>query len=117
MDNDEWILEADRYLREAADIITALRAEVQGWKNVNKLLASQVEAQRREVERLTAALLGEETEHSKRLMEVDQLRAEVERLRTALHRIGLPLAQITYCRDGHEEAVLLARAALKEPRT
>ena len=36
--------------------ITALRAEVQGQKNVNKLLASQVEAQRCEVERLTAAL-------------------------------------------------------------
>jgi hypothetical protein len=43
-------------VERAADTITALRAEVQGWKNVNKLLASQVEAQRREVERLTAAL-------------------------------------------------------------
>lgn len=37
---------------------------------------------------------------------------EIKRLRAALHRIGLPLAQITYCRDGHEEAVLIARAAL-----
>ena len=43
-------------LEVAADTITALCAEMQGWKNVNKLLASQVEAQRREVEWLWAAL-------------------------------------------------------------
>ena len=49
---------------------------------------------------------------------IERLRAENAKLREALHRIGLPLAQIVYCRDGHEEAVLLARAALaQEPRT
>ena len=40
------------------------------------------------------------------------LEKENERLRAALHRIGLPRAKIFYCRDGHEEAVLIARAAL-----
>ena len=38
---------------------------------------------------------------------------EIERLRAALHRIGLPRAKVFYCRDGHEEAVLIARAALE----
>lgn len=38
---------------------------------------------------------------------------EIEKLRAALHRIGLPRAKIVYCRDGHEEAVLIARAALE----
>ena len=41
------------------------------------------------------------------------LEKENERLRAALHRIGLPRAKIFYCRDGHEEAVLIARAALE----
>lgn len=41
------------------------------------------------------------------------LERENERLRAALHRIGLPRAKIFYCRDGHEEAVLIARAALE----
>lgn len=40
-------------------------------------------------------------------------RTESMRLRAALHRIGLPRAQIAYCRDGHEEAVLIARATLE----
>lgn len=30
----------------------------------------------------------------------------------ALHRIGRPRARIAYCRDGHEEAVLIARSAI-----
>jgi hypothetical protein len=29
-------------------------------------------------------------------------------------RIGQPGKQIVYCRDGHEETVLLARAALEK---
>lgn len=45
---------------------------------------------------------------------ITRLRAENERLRDVLMRIGLPGKQIVYCRDGHEEVVLLARAALKE---
>lgn len=43
-----------------------------------------------------------------------KLRNERDRLREALRQIGLPGKQIVYCRDGHEEAVLHARAALKE---
>lgn len=39
---------------------------------------------------------------------------EIERLRAALWRIGLPNAKgIVYCADGHEMAVLTARAALE----
>lgn len=44
--------------------------------------------------------------------EASTLRAQNAELVAALRRIGLPLAQITYCRDGHEEAVLLARATI-----
>lgn len=45
--------------------------------------------------------------------EITRLRAENDRLRETLMRIGLPGKQIVYCRDGHEEVVLLSRAALK----
>lgn len=40
---------------------------------------------------------------------------EIERLRDALWRIGLPNVKdrIGYCADGHEMAVLTARAALE----
>ena len=38
---------------------------------------------------------------------------EITRLRNALDRIGKPKADIGYCRDGHEEAVLIARATLE----
>lgn len=41
----------------------------------------------------------------------DKLRARIAELEAALMRIGQPGKQIVYCRDGHEEAVLLARAA------
>ncbi len=41
------------------------------------------------------------------------LLAEVERLRAALRRIGMPLNKVAFCRDGHEIAVLLARNALE----
>jgi hypothetical protein len=38
-------------------------------------------------------------------------RARIAELKAALLRIGQPGKKIVYCRDGHEEAVLLARAA------
>lgn len=45
--------------------------------------------------------------------EIKALRAENERLREALHRIQhSPNGPKVYCCDGHEEAVLIARAAL-----
>ena len=43
--------------------------------------------------------------------------AEIERLREALNRIQYsPHGTKVYCRDGHEEAVLIARAALGEDK-
>ncbi len=48
---------------------------------------------------------------------VRRLSAENERLREALHRIQhSPNGPKVYCRDGHEEAVLIARAALGEEK-
>ena len=46
----------------------------------------------------------------------DALEAQTRRiaeLEAALLRIGQPGKKVIYCRDGHEEAVLLARAAYK----
>ena len=40
----------------------------------------------------------------------------IEALEAALRRIGQPGREIVYCRDGHEEAVLIARAALRPDR-
>ena len=49
--------------------------------------------------------------------EIKALRAENDRLRDALHRIQhSPNGLKVYCRDGHEEAVLIARAALGEEK-
>lgn len=77
-----------------------------------------------EVDRLTRALeaaiardcpRGEDCDMTLAYMAgTDRLRAENERLRATLRRISSNNHQITYCRDGHEEAALLARAALKE---
>lgn len=47
------------------------------------------------------------------LAEVERQRAEIEGLREALRRIGMPLNKVAFCRDGHEIAVLLARNALE----
>lgn len=55
-----------------------------------------------------------EGENTASMTEIANLRAENERMRDVLMRIGLPGKQIVYCRDGHEEVVLMARAALKE---
>lgn len=44
---------------------------------------------------------------------ITALLAENERLRRRLHRIAQPGRTIAYCQNGHEEAVLIARAALK----
>jgi len=41
---------------------------------------------------------------------------ERDKLRAVLRRIGQPGKAICYCRDGHEEAVLLARASLEEQK-
>jgi hypothetical protein len=47
-------------------------------------------------------------------VDVDALKARIAELKEAMLRIGQPGKQIVYCRDGHEETVLLARAALEK---
>ena len=42
----------------------------------------------------------------------DDAEARIAELEAALRRIGMPGKSITYCRDGHEEAVLIARAVM-----
>ena len=42
----------------------------------------------------------------------DSIRAEVQQLEVALRRIAHAPHGKVYCADGHEEAVLIARAAL-----
>jgi plasmid stabilization system protein ParE len=43
----------------------------------------------------------------------DSMKAENERLRAVLRRIAHAPHGKVYCADGHEEAVLIARAALE----
>jgi hypothetical protein len=52
--------------------------------------------------------------HEIRADETLALRARIAELEAAMLRIGQPGKQIVYCRDGHEETVLLARAALEK---
>jgi hypothetical protein len=49
--------------------------------------------------------------HEIRADETLALRARIAELEAALLRIGQPGKKVIYCRDGHEETVLLARAA------
>lgn len=44
---------------------------------------------------------------------IDKRNARIAALEAALIRIGHPGKQVVYCRDGHEESALLARAALE----
>lgn len=46
----------------------------------------------------------------------DSMKDEIERLRDALRRIAHAPHGKVYCADGHEEAVLIARAALDGER-
>ena len=43
----------------------------------------------------------------------DSMKDEIERMRDALRRISHAPCGKVYCADGHEEAVLIARAALE----
>jgi len=47
----------------------------------------------------------------------DSLKDEIERLRDALRRISHAPHGKVYCANGHEEAVLIARAALEGGKT
>ena len=44
----------------------------------------------------------------------DSMKDEIERLRSVLRRIAHAPHGKVYCADGHEEAVLIARAAIEE---
>ncbi len=44
---------------------------------------------------------------------IEKTDARIAELEAALLRIGQPGKKVIYCRDGHEEAVLLARAAYR----
>jgi hypothetical protein len=87
--------------------ITALRAEVQGQKHINKLLSSQVEAQRSEVERLRAALKHYACECWGNVKCYHECSPCGSWARDALEYKGAPTPG-NACMD---------RAALKEPRT
>jgi plasmid stabilization system protein ParE len=47
----------------------------------------------------------------------DSMKVEIERLRDALRRISHAPCGKVYCADGHEEAALIARAALEGGKT
>ena len=47
----------------------------------------------------------------------DSMKEEIDRLRDALRRISHAPHGKVYCADGHEEAVLIARAALEGEKT
>ena len=47
----------------------------------------------------------------------DSMKDDIERLRGALRRISHAPCGKMYCADGHEEAVLIARAALEGGKT
>lgn len=70
------------------------------------------------VKRLRAACVdhpeyGKTTTLAVQYDELMEAANEIERLRAALHRIAhSPNGPKTFCRDGHEEAFLIARAVL-----
>jgi hypothetical protein len=82
-----------------------LEAEISGMVELRdspKLLMAGIE-----IERLKR--------DNKRLRDMrDAFEREARALEGELRRIGSPSKKITFCRDGHEESVLIARAALGE---
>jgi hypothetical protein len=89
-------------MTDYTDIIARLRLSQTG--GIHYEAADALEAQARRI-----ADLRKEADmmHSEYKTAV----ARIAELTAALMRIGQPGKQIVYCRDGHEEAVLLARAA------
>jgi hypothetical protein len=82
-----------------------LEAEISGMVEIRDsplLLSARVE-----IDRLK--------KDNKRLRDMrDAFQREARALEGELRRIGSPSKKITFCRDGHEESVLIARAALGE---
>ena len=79
----------DRLLLDAADELDRLGQEVK------RLVVPHIHSCHAECERLECVQ-----------------RREIARLKDALHRIAMPNHRIVYCRDGHEENVLMARNTL-----
>ena len=82
-----------------------LEAEISGMVELRdspKLLKAEVEIERFKKD-------------NQRLRDMrDAFQRESRALEGELRRIGSPSKKITFCRDGHEESVLIARAALGE---
>lgn len=64
------------------------------------------------VERLRERLWGPDADYI-----LDEAADEIERLRAALRRIGMPGEDVDCTKEGHMMAVLIARDALKEDKT
>jgi hypothetical protein len=84
----QWTDKPHRLVYEACGVVEAqaaeierLKAEVEGQKNVNRLLASQVSAQRKEVERLTGERDRQYDYNAEVIFKIGALEAEVARLR------------------------------------
>jgi len=75
----------DRYCDEAADALEAQARRIADLRKEADMMHSEYKTARDRIAELKAALL----------------------------RIGQPGKKVIYCRDGHEEAVLLARAAYR----
>ena len=95
------------------DLIAIMRAEIEDHKaRIAELEAAlkerhrhhlKLELEKRAVEDIAEQFSKDKAEYYRYIL----------RLEAALLRIGQPRKQIVYCRDGHEEAVLLARAAIE----
>jgi uncharacterized small protein (DUF1192 family) len=90
------------------DLIARLRATVPSVYDC-KDAADALEAQARRIAELEKMLAVHRL-----AVDVDALKARIAELKATMLRIGQPGKQIVYCRDGHEETVLLARAALEK---
>ena len=95
-------------MTDHTDLIARLRAPVPTVYDC-KDAADALEAKDRRIAELEKMLAVHRL-----AVDVDALKARIAELEAAMLRIGQPGKQIVYCRDGHEETVLLARAALEK---
>jgi uncharacterized small protein (DUF1192 family) len=97
----QWTDKPHRLVYEACGVVEAqaaeierLRAEVEGQKNVNRLLASQVSAQRKEVERLTGERDRQYDYNAEAIFKIGVLEAEIARKDAALKHADAALAAV-----------------------
>lgn len=98
--------------RDAAGEVERLRAERAEHEKAIAVWCGRAERAEAERDRLAADLAKAHKDILPWIDQVGWLNGEYDRLCATLRRIGLPGKEIVYCRDGHEEAVLHARAAL-----